>query len=83
MQGTHVEIWMRNTGVGPARARAANVSHQGVVLADWAALLRTLQVDASNITRLQDIMQRGRVSTAADDEATKRVDCTSVPRSAI
>ncbi len=145
MQGNRVEIWVRNTGVGPARIRAANVSHQGTVLTDWAALMRTLQVDVDNITRsysliggrvlgvdsepetifavdiradsrdpnasrrlaaaifddsvdvelcycsvydecwiarLQDILNRSRVSRAADNEE-KRVDCASVPQSAI
>lgn len=145
VRGHRVEIFVRNTGVGPARIRAANVSHQGTVLTDWAELMRTLQVDVGSITRshsliggrvlgvdsesetifavdvradssdpsptrrlaeplldgsvdvtlcycsvydecwivrLQDIMNRSRVSQPSDDEAG-RVDCASVPQSAI
>lgn len=145
VRGTRVGVWVRNTGVGPARIRAANVSHEGTVLPDWAALLRTLDIDVGNITRefsliggrvlgvdsesemifaidvkaessdpeatlrlaaplfdgsvdvvlcycsvydecwiarSSDIMTRSRISKAPEDEE-ERVDCASVPQSAI
>ncbi len=60
VQGTSVEIFVRNTGVGPARIRAANVSHNGTVLDGWPELLGSLDVDSSSIKRSYSVIN-GRV----------------------
>ena len=49
VQGAQVEIWVRNTGVGPARIRAASLTHDGTVLDDWGALMDSLQIDSTNL----------------------------------
>jgi hypothetical protein len=40
--GRSVELVVRNTGVGPARIRAANVTHRDGVRSDWDTLLRSV-----------------------------------------
>ena len=73
VRGTRVEIFVRNTGVGPARIRAANVSHNGIVMNNWADLLQSLEVDASRISSEFSLIG-GRVLG---------VDCEAVPQSGI
>ena len=74
VQGTHVQIWVHNTGVGPARIRAANVSHQGTTLTDWAALLHILKVDVGNITRTYSLIGGRVLGVDSEPETIFAVD---------
>ncbi len=56
VQGTHVQIWVRNTGVGPARVRAANIRHEGNVVSDWAELMRAISIDTGQIRRTYSVI---------------------------
>ncbi len=67
VQGTNVEIFVRNTGVGPARIRAANVSHLGDIVTGWSALLKRLDIDVGTIRRSYSLIG-GRV-LGVDSEA--------------
>lgn len=44
-----VKLWIRNTGVGPARIHAAALTYDGETLPGWDALLRELSEDAGRI----------------------------------
>lgn len=37
-----IELWVQNTGIGPARIRAAGLTHDGELVANWSALTQRL-----------------------------------------
>ena len=73
-RGTRVEIFLRNTGVGPARIRAANVSHNGIVLRNWAELLKSLEVDASRISSEYSLIGGRVLGVDAESETIFAID---------
>lgn len=74
VQGTQVQIWVRNTGVGPARVRAANLSLDGAVLDNWSELLDSLQIDFRNITREYSLIGGRVLGVSTDIETIFAVD---------
>ena len=74
MQGTQVQIWVRNTGVGPARVRAANLSLDGAVLENWSELLDSLQIDLGSITREYSLIGGRVLGVSSEIETVFAVD---------
>ena len=74
VRGTRVEIWARNTGVGPARIRAANVSHRDTVVPDWAALMRALEVEVGETTRSFSLIGGRVLGVDAEPETIFAID---------
>lgn len=60
---TGVSLWVRNTGVGPARVRAAALSRQDEVLAGWSALVRGLGAEPARVSTYRSLVS-GRVLPA-------------------
>ncbi len=46
VQDREIELWVQNTGIGPARIEAASIRHAGETLADWPSLLDRVAGDA-------------------------------------
>lgn len=74
VQGTEVEIFVRNSGVGPARIRAANVSYEGKVLDDWSQLLAAAGIDAGSVFRSYSLIGGRVLGVDAELEAIFTVD---------
>ncbi len=51
VRGSRVEIRVQNTGVGPARINAANLTYNGNVMTDWTALLQALDIELASVSR--------------------------------
>lgn len=74
-----ISFWVENTGIGPARIRAAAVIHEGRTLDGWRELLDVLEIPADSVTRYESVIN-GRVLAAdAEREVIFRVDRASGP----
>jgi len=74
-----IAFWVQNTGIGPARIRAAAVTYDGATLAGWSELLETLEIPGDSLERYQSVIN-GRVLAAdRDREIIFRVSRASGP----
>ena len=62
-----VRIWVRNTGIGPARIRAAKVTYKGEVQANWSAAIARLTGEKSPDVNFYKSLISGRVFPANSD----------------
>lgn len=60
IRSEEIRVWTENSGIGPARVRAAALLYDGELLHDWRALLEQMGVSGDSVTLYQSLIN-GRV----------------------
>lgn len=68
-----IAFWVQNTGIGPARIRAATITHEGRTLAGWTELLEALEIPADSVERYQSLINGRVLAVDAEREVVFRV----------
>jgi hypothetical protein len=74
-----IAFWVQNTGIGPARIRAAALTHDGQTLAGWDALMEVLEIPTDSLERYYSVINGRVLAVDARREVIFRVSRPSGP----